>query len=303
MRGGRSLRFVVRRAVFVAVLAALGALGAAGLSAAASHAPSAAQLPHYITITCRFSHAAPDDPIVLPGLPARSHLHTFIGNVSTDAFSTPSSLRAHGTTCNHAGDRSAYWVPTLYADGTPVQPNVVTIYYRRLTTMPVKVFPAGLEMVAGNSHAVDPQSPHVTTWDCDVVKSTFYGTRAVPMGPLESAVGGIPQCPPTASLELQVNFPDCSNGKPNSPDHKAQMAYSVSGTCPATHPIPVPAISIVVRYPHVSGSDVFLSSGGVNSGHADFMDGWSPRALDSVVAECLNANIVCGYPSQPLSLR
>src|SRR5438034_2889321 len=37
---------------------------------------------------CRFSHRNTDDPIVFPGQPGKSHDHTFIGNDSTDAFST-----------------------------------------------------------------------------------------------------------------------------------------------------------------------------------------------------------------------
>jgi hypothetical protein len=301
MRGGRS------RTVLVVAAAAVLALGVAGSSVAASHAPSAAQLPHYFTIACHFSHNAPDDPIVYPGKPHRSHEHTFLGNVSTNAFSTPASLGKRGTTCNHSGDRSAYWVPTLYADGRAVQPSGATVYYRRITKAPVQAFPAGLVMIAGNSHAVTPQSKSVTRWLCDVVKSSFYGPRAtssVPMGPLgQSAPGGVPQCPASTSLELEVNFPNCSNGQLDSSNHQTHMAYSVAGKCPASHPIAVPEISIVMRYPAVSGGEVFLASGGVDSGHADFMDGWNARALASVVDDCLNAKIACGYPSEPLSLR
>ena len=48
---------------------------------------------------------------------------------------------------------------------------------------------------------------------------------------------------------------------------------------------------------------MFLASGGIYSGHADFMDGWNPRSLNSLVVDCLNSRAVCGYPSQPLSLR
>jgi hypothetical protein len=53
----------------------------------------------------------------------------------------------------------------------------------------------------------------------------------------------------------------------------------------------------------VSGGEIFLASGGVYSGHADFMNGWNPHAIASVVDDCLNAKIACGYPSEPLSLR
>src|SRR4029077_18304378 len=96
------------------------------------------------------------------------------------------------------------------------------------------------------------------------------------------------------NLELQVNFPDCSDGKPASADHRSHMAYSSGGRCPASHPIPVPAISLILRYPAVTSSNVFLSSGGVYSGHADFMDAWKPAALRGLVPGCLNHYSGCG---------
>src|SRR5204863_4160009 len=34
---------------------------------------------------CQFVHFLPDDPIVYPDQPGKSHDHTFVGNVSTDA--------------------------------------------------------------------------------------------------------------------------------------------------------------------------------------------------------------------------
>ena len=100
----------------------------------------------------------------------------FIGNASTNASSTPASLSARrATTCSERDDLSAYWAPMLYVAGKEVPPLDVTIYYRRLTAAPVHPFPAGLEMVAGNSHAVIRQSPGVTQWYCGVLKSSFYG--------------------------------------------------------------------------------------------------------------------------------
>ena len=66
---------------------------------------------------CRFSHSAPDDPIVRPGLPGASHPHEFFGNTSTDARSSLQSLLAHGTTCMRKADTAAYWVPALYRSG------------------------------------------------------------------------------------------------------------------------------------------------------------------------------------------
>ncbi len=37
---------------------------------------------------CLYSHSAPDDPIVWPGRPGRSHLHDFYGATGTNAGST-----------------------------------------------------------------------------------------------------------------------------------------------------------------------------------------------------------------------
>ena len=267
------------------VAVAAGALAAGG--AAARSSPSGA----FFLVTCRFSHAAPDDPIVLPGRPNRSHDHTFVGNVSTNAYSTPASLAGHRTTCSDTDDLSSYWAPTLYVAGTPVRPLDVTIYYRRLTNAPVQPFPRGLEMVAGNSHAVTAQSPDVTEWYCGVLKSAFYG----PMRRTSAAtVPGVPRCGAPTNLELQVNFPDCSDGKATSADHRSHMAYSAAGRCPASHPIPVPAISLILRYPPVTSSNVFLSSGGVYSGHADFMDGWKPAGFRTLVQSCQNHYSGCG---------
>jgi hypothetical protein len=260
---------------------------AGALAAGTAAAPSGA----FFLITCKFSHAAPNDPIVLPGLAGRSHDHTFVGNVSTNANTTPSSLAGHRTTCSDTDDLSSYWAPTLYVDGTPVRPLDVTVYYRRLTTAPVQPFPRGLEMVAGNSHAVTPQSPKVTEWYCGVLKSAFYG----PMRRTTSASAiGLPSCGAPTNLELQVNFPDCSNGKATSADHRSHMAYSAGGRCPASHPIPVPAVSLILRYPAVTDPNVFLSSGGVDSGHADFMDGWRAGPFRRLVQGCLNRYTGCG---------
>src|SRR3954452_17242164 len=53
----------------------------------------------FFATLCPFSHQAPDDPIVYPGQPGKSHLHTFFGNATTDASSSYDSLRAGATTC------------------------------------------------------------------------------------------------------------------------------------------------------------------------------------------------------------
>lgn len=281
-------------------------LACLGSAAASDRTVRVHAVQHFFIISCRFSHAATDDPIVYPGKPGRSHEHAFVGNVSTNAFSTPAALRSRATTCSRAGDDSAYWAPMLYAGGKPVQPREATIYYSRVTVAAVRPFPAGLEMVAGNSHAISPQRASVASWECEQLKSRAYAPRAVPPPAMEaqaSRPGGSPYCAIPTNLELIVNFPNCSNGKLDSADHHSHVTYSVGGRCPASHPIALPAIKLVLRYPPIDSSDVFLASGGVYSGHADFMNGWNEKALTKLIDGCLNLRRVCGYPVEPGALN
>jgi len=118
---------------------------------------------------CRFSHRNTDDPIVYPGQPGRSHDHTFIGNDTTNAFSTLASLQGRSSSCRRAGDTAAYWVPTLIsASGQMVLPRAATVYYRRHTLAPVQAFPPGFRVVAGNSKATGPSDVTAFTFSAPV---------------------------------------------------------------------------------------------------------------------------------------
>jgi hypothetical protein len=271
--------------VRVAACALLSAI-AAIVSSSAQGAPATPPLSgvNFISV-CGFSHRAPDDPIVLPRQPGLSHDHTFVGNTSTDAFSTPARLRAAGTTCRRHADTAAYWMPTLLVGGEPVVPTVAVAYYRRLTRVSVKPFPPGLQMVAGNARSTRPQSLLVTYWDCgDLVN--------VPRS------SNVPDCPDGTSLSLHVNFPDCWDTKSLLSDNRRHLAYSVNGRCAKAFPVALPALSLVLRYP-VTTTDkpLELASGGQYSGHADFMNAWDQQALASLVASCLNRYRHCGTGS------
>src|SRR5213596_2854490 len=98
------------------------AVALAGAVAAAAATDSRLHGQNFFS-NCYFSHIGPDDPIVYPNQPGVSHSHTFFGAKSTNAASTVKSLRASPTTCKRGGDTAAYWVPTLYSNGVPVQPT------------------------------------------------------------------------------------------------------------------------------------------------------------------------------------
>lgn len=233
---------------------------------------------------CGFSHRATDDPIVAPGRPGASHDHSFVGNRSTSASSTYASLRAAATTCRRTGDTAGYWAPTLLREGRALEPAGATVYYRRRTLDPVRTFPPGFRMIAGDAKAQGAQPLAVTFWNCGVA-------------------GGAPRSsePPTCpgrrarSLRLHVLFPNCWDGRSlDSATHQSHVAYSVRGLCPRTHPVPLPALALIVRYRDTGAAGLALSSGGVHSAHADFFNAWSQPELDRLVAGCLNSLRHCG---------
>jgi hypothetical protein len=274
------------------MIVAGGLLLAAGAGSASS--PPAPHGMNFFSV-CRLSHFAPDDPIVRPGLPGASHPHEFFGNTSTNARSSLASLLAHGTTCTRKADTAAYWVPALYRNGHVVKPLQASIYYRVRSVDRVHPFPPGLEIVAGNAGATAPQSTRIVFWNC-----------VYPTGPLEPSAS-IPECsrrrermvrrPSAGYVRLNVNFPDCWDGKRlDSPDHRSHMAYSSGLRCPASHPVKVPSLRLTVAYPIRGGAGLTLASGGLDSGHADFFNAWKQAELNRLVKQCAAEKKRCSRP-------
>jgi hypothetical protein len=225
---------------------------------------------------CLPSHVAKDDPIVHPGEPGASHEHEFFGNTTTDANSTYASLRAGDTTCRIAADTAAYWVPTLYADGQRIAPLKVNAYYLRgVRAGRLVPFPAGLKVIAGDSHATTAQSRAVTGWRCSGIQLVLTTEPAA--------------CPAGSHNVLVIRFPDCWNGKDlDSADHQSHMAYRVRGACPAGFPVQVPRLALNVHYQLSSVTNLTLSSGSLRSVHADFFNAWNQTALARLVRANLN---------------
>ena len=108
------------------------------------------RVPQFL-VECTFSHFAPDDPIVWPDAPGRSHNHTFVGNDSAEASSTVQSLDRAGTTCRNQQDRASYWAPTLYDHRQPVVPDKADAYYRpgpMVDPTTIETYPHGLKIVS-----------------------------------------------------------------------------------------------------------------------------------------------------------
>jgi hypothetical protein len=255
---------------------------------------------------CRFSHTSNDDPIVYPGEPGRSHAHTFFGNRTTDAASTPGNLRGARTTCRPRADKAAYWVPTLYQNGREVRPAKGQFYYNLRGFDRMRALPGGLKMIAGDAHAHHAQSTRIVYWTCGGSAGVRFGGRSstapetcpVVRTNFTSLFRKCPTCPVVRRrfpariktfVELHVNFPDCWDGRRlDSPDHHSHMAHSRGYVCPATHPVKVPLIRLLIRYPITDGRGLELASGGQLTGHADFVKAWDQRVLERLVDECFH---------------
>jgi hypothetical protein len=252
---------------------------------------AAAPIDRQFVVECTWSHRAADDPIVHPDQAGASHMHDFFGSEATNASSTAESLRGTASTCQtHTADTAAYWVPTLYAEDRPVESGLLFAYYRRPGGVAggtvLRAYPFGLVMVAGAMAATDPQATAIVGWHCGASPVV----TAVPV-----------QCSRDAPLALRVAFPSCWDGEHlDSADHRSHVAYADRAYaqqygCPASHPVTMPELVMDVVYDFVGDpSGLQLASGGVLTGHADFMNAWDPAALEALVADCLDWGVDCG---------
>ncbi|MEU5178842.1 DUF1996 domain-containing protein [Streptomyces longwoodensis] len=250
---------------------------------------------HEFQANCSVTHTAPDDPIVYPGQPGKSHDHTFMGNTSTDANSTTASLTGGATTCKAPADASGYWMPSLYNGDRKILPvGPQTIYYKAGVTdyTSVRPFPKGLRFVVGNPMQTADEFRHhrgfVEGWECG---DSYFNTDFPA------------SCPNRADVQLNIRFqaPSCWDGKYlDTPDHKSHMAYPVvkPGTndnmCPADHPVALPMIEFKMAFP-VNGdmSQVRLASGRGYSFHYDFFNAWEDRTLKALVDHCIVGGLQC----------
>lgn len=244
---------------------------------------------------CNFSHMAFDDPIVYPGQPGASHLHTFLGNDQANASSTAATLATSGrSTCTGGTlNRTSYWMPTLIdiRTGQPIVPSSTNFYYKLgylgVKAGSVQAFPKGLRMIAGNPGGTTP------------VRSNNVGLECVSGGGHQPA---IPSCPVGDDLNVSVIFPQCWDGvNLDSPDHRSHMAYATGKGCPSTHPVPMPEIALNVHYkvsePNSAAfwklsSDNYSGPGGYSM-HADWFNGWDAATNDAFVKSCINGNMDC----------
>jgi hypothetical protein len=226
----------------------------------------------------------------------------FFGNTAINAGSTPQSVASSGNSTCRGGtlNRTGYWMPAVVDTRTgEVQvPEDGIFYYKtgyNLAPTAIKPIPAGLRMIAGDKQATGKQE--YLEWYCDNVPTR---TGTIPSS-----------CRVGLNVVFEVQFPQCWDGKNlDSPDHKSHMAYPIYrnppevSTCPATHPVTLPAITELFNFPIKQtsnpafwrlSSDMYSTSiPGGRSAHADWMDGWDRSTMNTIVTQCLNRAVDCG---------
>lgn len=240
--------------------------------------------------SCTISHDLADDPIVFPKMAGASHMHSFMGNNSTNADTTLDTLLANtGSSCKPVEDHSAYWIPTLLENGKAVEPHGVTVYYGSRLSDPTKTvpFPQGFRMIAGDAkrQVATPKGANGQFW---------CAGQGGEIG--RSADGNWPVCAKTAELTFQLTFPDCWDGVHlDSPDHKSHVGPADNkGECSGKFPVAIPSVSFVIGYPTSGSAAGFkLSSGNASSMHGDAFMAWEPSALGHRVTDCVVQHAKC----------
>lgn len=252
---------------------------------------------------CAWSHMSNNDPIVYPGQPGRSHLHTFAGNTGTNADSNATTIATTGNSTCRGGtlNRTAYWFPTMIdtLDGTPIAPDSIGVYYKSdydgVKPSQINPMPAGLRMIAGN--------PAASTFGPWWGPTRFTCLPLTPAGSQGWTSELRLDCPIGSSLQQTVSFPQCWDGlNLDSPDHRSHMTYSVVGVgCPATHPIALPKVTLNVIYAVTTATPRWrLSSDAYDhtlpagaSSHADWFNGWKPDIMQTWATKCVQAGKDC----------
>jgi hypothetical protein len=279
-------------------------------------------------MTCGAGDLAYVDPIVYPGTIGVSHLHQFFGLRAVRPDETYQSARAgkRTSTCgvaDYALNRSAYWLPALLdGKGHVIQPNLVSIYYKRLPKSAPRCnwltdprgqaeacvdMPQGLRAVAGFDMQAPPPSRSLLARPAQ--GGSFYcagpGASSTKADNLEAV---LPGCPAGSKLYVAINFPNCWDGKNlDSPDHRSHLAYGSYGSwgylrCPQSHPKLIPAVHVAAEYSIEAGDDpslIRLASDefeGLPRGktlHGDFMPAWDPVAHRAFHENCIDKLLNC----------
>lgn len=246
-------------------------------------------------------HNNPDNYIVAPGVRnGAHHTHDYVGNLSTDGFSTDESLAAAGTTCR-AGDKSAYFWPVLrvrdddgggagdaenpHNVGTILQPTAVQLQFRGNAKSKVVAMPDFLRLVTGDAKAVTNGPANANAkWTC-----TGFTNRITTKYPL---------CPRGSQVQRISDLPSCWDGEnTDSANHRTHTLFpGRNGACPeGTQAVPQLRMTLTYAVPRgsVFAVDAFPEElHNPLTDHGDFENVMPARLMNRAV-NCINSGRNC----------
>ncbi|MET7905002.1 DUF1996 domain-containing protein [Streptomyces sp. NPDC005355] len=251
-------------------------------------------------------HFNSDNVIVAPGVSnGAHHMHDYVGNRDTDAFSTNDGLAAAGTTCTN-GDRSThYWPVVRLRDGknerdvnlpgggtegnigTILQPASAQITFGGSPVSKVVAMPKFLRIITGDAKAFTNGTANANaSWSC-----TGFENRQLK--------DKYPLCPKGSNVVRTFKFQSCWDGKnADSANHRTHVAFAdAKGACPTGFRA-VPQLTQRITYKIAPGSVFAVDSFPEQlhkpvTDHGDFINVMSSSLMKKAV-NCINTGRKCG---------
>ncbi|MBT2388633.1 DUF1996 domain-containing protein [Streptomyces sp. ISL-1] len=251
-------------------------------------------------------HFNPDNVIVAPGVSnGAHHMHDYVGNLETDAFSSNDDLATAGTTCTN-GDRSTHYWPVLRLRngknegdvnlpgggqdgnvGRILQPASVQLTFRGSPVSKVTAIPTFLRIITGDAKAFTNGTANANaSWSC-----TGFENRQLK--------DKYPLCPQGSNVVRTFKFQSCWDGQnTDSANHRTHVAFArPNGSC-AKGFRAIPQLVQRITYKIAPGSvfavDSFpeqLHKPGTD--HGDFINVMSSSLMRKAV-NCINSGRRCG---------
>ncbi|MFI5803038.1 DUF1996 domain-containing protein [Streptomyces sp. NPDC051561] len=248
----------------------------------------------------------PDNVIVAPGVSnGAHHMHDYVGNQATDAFSSDDVLASGRTTCRNPGDKSTYYWPVLRlqngkdeadsgADGGgkdgntgEIQtPSQVTLNFVGNPTGRVVAMPRFLRIITGDAKAFTNGTANANaSWSC-----TGFENRQLKEK--------YPICPRGSQVVRTFKFQSCWDGSnADSANHRTHVAFArANGSCDTGfRPIPQLVQRIVYAVPPGPGFAVDSFPEQLHkpvTDHGDFINVFDEKLMRRMVS-CLNGGQRC----------
>ncbi|CAL9398134.1 DUF1996 domain-containing protein [Streptomyces sp. enrichment culture] len=248
----------------------------------------------------------PDNVIVAPGVPnGAHHMHDYVGNQATDAFSDNRDLANGRTTCRNQGDRSTYYWPVLRVQngqndadvnedgggkdrnvGRILTPDEVTLNFVGSPVSKVTGMPRFLRIITGDAKAFTNGDANANaSWSC-----TGFENRQLK--------DKYPVCPQGSKVVRTFNFQSCWDGRnTDSANHRTHVAFADGdGRCPdgfraipqlvqrIVYNVPPRAVFAVDSFPEQLHKPV--------TDHGDFINVFDSRLMGRMV-DCINTGRRC----------